>query len=129
MRCIPGKFDEKEVDKLAYENARYMISVFCPTAMVYSLPFRNIFYVLDWTEQMKKNLEKLSGGFNKRLHDELESLEEQLLLVVGGKQNFHDNKNEAFRFMRYRLTGRTITTTVNILVMSIRQNSLLPLHR
>ena len=51
----PGKFDEKEVDKLAYENARYMISVFCPTAMVYSLPFRNIFYVLDWTEQMKKN--------------------------------------------------------------------------
>ena len=42
----PGKFDEKEVDKLAYENARYMISVFCPTAMVYSLPFRNIFYVL-----------------------------------------------------------------------------------
>ena len=46
----------------------------------------------DWTEQMKKNLEKLSGGFNKRLHDELESLEEQLLLVVGGKQNFHDNK-------------------------------------
>ena len=60
----PGKFDEKEVDKLAYENARYMISVFCPTAMVYSLPFRNIFYVLDWTEQMKKNLEKLSGGFN-----------------------------------------------------------------
>ena len=62
----PGKFDEKEVDKLAYENARYMISVFCPTAMVYSLPFRNIFYVLDWTEQMKKNLEKLSGGFNKK---------------------------------------------------------------
>ena len=61
----PGKFDEKEVDKLAYENARYMISVFCPTAMVYSLPFRNIFYVLDWTEQMKKNLEKLSGGFIK----------------------------------------------------------------
>lgn len=50
----PGKFDEKEVDKLAYENARYMISVFCPTAMVYSLPFRNIFYVLDWTEQIRK---------------------------------------------------------------------------
>lgn len=101
----PGKFVEKEVDKLAYENARYMISVFCPTAMVYSLPFRNIFYVLDWTEQMKKNLEKLSGGFNKRLHDELESLEEQLLLVVGGKQNFHDNKNEAFRFMPVQAYG------------------------
>ena len=101
----PGKFDEKEVDKLAYENARYMISVFCPTAMVYSLPFRNIFYVLDWTEQMKKNLEKLSGGFNKRLHDELEYLEEQLILVVGGKQNFHDNKNEAFRFMPVQAYG------------------------
>ena len=37
------KFTEKEIDKLAFENARYMISVFTPTSMVYSLPFRNIF--------------------------------------------------------------------------------------
>ena len=34
-----------------------------------------------------------------------ESLEEQLLLVVGGKQNFHDNKNEAFRFMPVQAYG------------------------
>lgn len=101
----PEKFTEKEVDKLAYENARYMISVFCPTSMVYSLPFRNIFYVLDWTASMIKNLKTLSGGFNKRLCEELESLQEQLLSVVGGKENFHDNKNEAFRFMPVQAYG------------------------
>ena len=79
-----------------------MSAISCRYSRRWRGPF---FYVLDWTEQMKKNLEKLSGGFNKRLHDELESLEEQLLLVVGGKQNFHDNKNEAFRFMPVQAYG------------------------
>lgn len=99
------KFTEKEADKLAYENARYMISVFCSTSMVYSLPFRNIFYVIDWAEQMMDNLQTLSGGFNRRLSEELKSLKEQLMAVVGNKQNFHDNKNEAFRFMPVQANG------------------------
>lgn len=99
-----GRFTQKEVDKLAYENARYMISVFCETSMVYSLPFRNIFYVLDWVEGMQKNLEKMDGGFNKRLYKELGLLKEAFLGVVG-KVSFHDNKNEYFRFMPVQATG------------------------
>lgn len=100
-----GMFTEKEADKLAYENARYMISVFCPTSMVYSLPFRNIFYVLDWIHAMTENLETLSGGFNQRLCQELKELKTALLHVVGDMQNFHDNKNEYFRFMPVQATG------------------------
>lgn len=103
---------EKEIDKLAFENARYMISVFTPTSMVYTLPFRNIFYVLDWTQHMIRNLEKLSGDFNRRLKDELLELEKALLEVVGNKQNFHDNKNEYFRFMPYQATGEREMDTV-----------------
>lgn len=97
-------FTEIEVDKLAYENARYMISVFCETSMVYSLPFRNIFYVMDWIKGMRKNLKKMEGTFNQRLYKELASLEEAFLNVVG-KENFHDNKNEYFRFMPVQATG------------------------
>lgn len=98
-------FSERETDKLAYENARYMLSVFCPTSMVYSLPFRNIFYVMDWTDQMKTKLEQTGGGFNLRLAQELESLKQGLLNAVGGKENFHDNKNEYFRFMPVQAIG------------------------
>ena len=99
-----SRFTPKEIDKLAYENARYMISVFCETSMVYSLPFRNIFYVMDWIEQMEQNLAQMDGSFNKRLYQELGLLKEAFLGVVG-KVNFHDNKNEYFRFMPVQATG------------------------
>lgn len=99
-----GRFTESEMDRLSYENARYMISVFCGTSMVYSLPFRNIFYVMDWTERMRKNLERMDGEFNKRLYKELGFLQEGFFGVVG-KQNFHDNKNEYFRFLPVQATG------------------------
>lgn len=99
-----GRFTEKEMDKLAYENARYMISVFCETSMVYSLPFRNIFYVLDWMKRMRQNLEQMEGGFNRRLYQELGALQTELLGVVG-KESFHDNKNEYFRFLPVQATG------------------------
>lgn len=101
----PQMFTEKEADKLAYENARYMISVFCPTSMVYSVPFRNIFYILDWTASMTDNILKLDGGFNKRLAEELIEFRKKLLHVVGEKENFHDNKNEYFRFMPVQAVG------------------------
>lgn len=104
VKRYEGRFTEKEMDKLAYENARYMISVFCETSMVYSLPFRNIFYVMDWIEGMKKNLQTMEGSFNRRLYQELVSLKEAFLSVVG-RENFHDNKNEYFRFMPVQATG------------------------
>ena len=104
MRLYQTRLEPEEVHKLAYENARYMISVFCETSMVYSLPFRNIFYVIDWMERMQQNLETLDGGFNKRLLREISLLKEEFLRVVG-KQRFHDNKNEYFRFLPVQATG------------------------
>lgn len=103
-RRYESRFTETEIDKLAYENARYMISVFCETSMVYSLPFRNIFYVMDWIKKMQHNLSGMEGGFNRRLNQELTYLYEGFLGVVG-KENFHDNKNESFRFLPVQATG------------------------
>lgn len=103
-RVYGDLFEDRERDKLAYENARYMISVFCETSMVYSLPFRNIFYVMDFTDRMVESLEKLDGGFNERLKKELKSLKAAFLGVVG-KQNFHETKNDYFRFMPVQATG------------------------
>lgn len=103
-RRYGSRFGDREVDKLAYENARYMISVFCQTSMVYSLPFRNIFYVMDWLEKMSQNLKSMSGRFNRRLEEEAGSLRNGLLAAVGG-ENFHDTKNDYFRFLPVQATG------------------------
>ena len=45
-------FDEggKKAQKLAKENARYMISVFTPTNMVYTVSFRQLNYIAHWME-------------------------------------------------------------------------------
>ena len=45
-------FDEngKKARKLAQENARYLISVFTPTNMVYSTSFRQLNYLCHWFE-------------------------------------------------------------------------------
>lgn len=103
-RRYGSRFTDRERDKLAYENARYMISVFCETSMVYSLPFRNIFYVMDWLERMGQNLKHMSGTFNHRLREEVISLRNSFLAGVGG-QNFHDTKNDYFRFLPVQATG------------------------
>ena len=49
-------FDEKgtKVEKLAQENARYMLSVFTPTNMVYTTSFRQLNYIAHWFEDMMK---------------------------------------------------------------------------
>ena len=49
--CRPF-FDAKgtKVEKLAQENARYMLSVFTPTNMVYTTSFRQLNYLAHWFE-------------------------------------------------------------------------------
>lgn len=101
----PKMFTDKEVDKLAFENARYMISVFTQTSMVYTVPFRNLFYICDFIDGMCEQLQKLSGGFNERLYLELQELKPALIETLGGKRNFHDQKNEYFRFLPMQATG------------------------
>ena len=55
------KIDEKtlkykNIEKLAQENARYMISVFTPaTTMEYSTSLRQMRYILKWMENFMKN--------------------------------------------------------------------------
>jgi hypothetical protein len=53
-KCYP-KFDEDKVEKLAQENARYMISVFTPaTTMLYTCTIQQWNYIIYWSEQFIK---------------------------------------------------------------------------
>lgn len=64
-KCQPF-FDEdgKKITKLAQENARYMLSVFSPTNMVYSTSFRQLNYIYHW---MKEEIENPSNSFFKQI--------------------------------------------------------------
>lgn len=48
-------FDDNKILKLAQENARYLITVFCPTTMVYTTSFRQINYIASWMKDYINN--------------------------------------------------------------------------
>ena len=50
------KFDEKKVQKLAQENARFLISVFTPaTIMEYTVNFQQLNFIISWFEDYIEN--------------------------------------------------------------------------
>ena len=58
---------EKEMDKLALENARYMLSVFTPTSMGFTTTFRQYSYLSIWLEKLVNNLKSRPNLFNNKL--------------------------------------------------------------
>lgn len=58
----------KKAHKLAQENARYMISVFTPTNMVYTTSFRQLNYICHW---MEKQIDKSTNKFYETLKNDM----------------------------------------------------------
>lgn len=95
------------IKKLAQENARYMISVFTPTTMMYSVNFRQINYIIAFFENYIEEAE--DGSFNLKLKEAMkeflanipEQIREPLLNSAekGRKISFFDsreNRTEEF---------------------------------
>ena len=67
------KIDNKTRDKLAKENARYLLSVFTPTTMGYTASIRQFNYIIDWAEKFV-NLETPNNYFYNTLKDNFKVL-------------------------------------------------------
>lgn len=86
-------FDDKQIEKLAMENARYMLSVFTPTVMEYSVPYNRLILMHGWLNDLRAKIinliSKCTGGksinpkdykretqinFLLQLHDSVENL-------------------------------------------------------
>ena len=73
-------YNDSKIQKLAQENARYLVTVFMPTQMIYSTSLRQINYIASWMLNYCKNA-NANDYFEKNLTDsmkvfvnELESL-------------------------------------------------------
>ena len=70
-------FDEKKVQKLAQENARYLISVFTPaTIMEYTVSFEQLNFIISWFEDYIEEVPetKFSVQLKSAMKEFLESL-------------------------------------------------------
>ena len=107
-------FDEKKAQKLAQENARYLISVFTPaTVMEYTVNFGQLNYIINWSKDYIKNSNKdeFSIKLKKVLCEFLQAIPD---LEVEGLNS--ETKNRSFSLFAQRKTrneefGENYSTT------------------
>ncbi len=58
------QFNDSKIKKLAQENARYLVTVFMPTQMVYTTSLRQINYIASWFKDYIKNT---NNGFDSKI--------------------------------------------------------------
>lgn len=86
--------DNKLVEKLAIENARYMLSVYTPTTMAWTVSFRQLAYIIRWVDLLVDNtedekLKQASLEFSKLIKD-----------ITDCDKLIIENKNREFEFFR-----------------------------
>ena len=93
--------DAKHINKLAMENARYLLSVFTPTTMSHTKNLKDWNYFIDWCENYCKVLiqdGKYNSRFDRRLYGEIEKLGKCLKELLYVKE-LRDTKNRHFNFL------------------------------
>ena len=59
-------FPKGKISKLAQENARYFVTVFMPTQMIYTTSFRQINYIASWLSSYVDNA-NMNNDFERKL--------------------------------------------------------------
>lgn len=96
--------------KLAQENARYMISVFTPTTIEYTISFRQAFLTIDYMHKLAANLDNAQDTFSKKLLPYITEFVKELESAVG-EIRLSDNKNQSIRFLEAQHVGELIKNT------------------
>lgn len=100
--------------KLAQENARYMISVFTPTTMMYTVSFRQLHLVHDYLYKLEVNLtenkEVFKDSFSTKLLENVKGLRAEIENTVT-EFRIQENKNQYIRFLEYQHKADLIGVT------------------
>lgn len=84
--------------KMAQENARYMISVFTPTVMMYTVSLRQVMLIIEYLNKLSESAKKNTSNFYKSLADSAKELADEFLYAIGNKVILTDIKNQSIRF-------------------------------
>ena len=90
--------------KLAMENARYMISVFTPTTMMYTISLRQAFLTMEYLYKLSVNLDNASDYFSEKIKPYVIEIWKAFEDVLGEARLF-DNKNQHIRFLEAQHVG------------------------
>lgn len=93
--------------KLAMENARYMISVFTPTTMMYTVSYRQMCLTINYLHNLAVNLEHSNEDFDKKLLPYVKELEREFR-DIAGNEAINDNKNQHIRFLEGQHLGDVV---------------------
>lgn len=92
-------YNDKQIVKLAQENARYLVSVFMPTQMIYTTSLRQINYLASWMMKYVNEAD-LNDKFENKLCTAMKELIEELnrlnVLEKGLLQNEKDRSLSLF---------------------------------
>ena len=88
--------------KLAQENARYMISVFTPTTMMYTVSIRQLFLTINYLDKLITKCNENDDTFSEKLLNSVIELKEAFEKAIG-EQKLNDNKNQNIRFLEYQV--------------------------
>ena len=70
-------YNDSKIQKLAQENARYLVTVFMPTQMIYSTSFRQINYISSWMQNYIATANR-DNDFEKKLATYMNEFIEEL---------------------------------------------------
>lgn len=70
-------YNDAKIQKLAQENARYLVTVFMPTQMIYSTSLRQINYIASWMQNYIENAD-MNNAFDKKLSSSMQEFLEGL---------------------------------------------------
>lgn len=92
-------YNDSKIQKLAQENARYLVTVFMPTQMIYSTSLRQINYIVSWMIDYINNA-NMNNSFEKKLveymKDFISCLNDLNILEDGLMQNDKHRKLSLF---------------------------------
>lgn len=90
-------FNDFKIQTLAQENARYLVSVFMPTTLIYTTSLRQINYIASWMkkyiEENSESKDKFKLDLSSSMKDFLSELDRLNILIPGLMTN---DKNRSF---------------------------------
>lgn len=92
-------YNDSKIQKLAQENARYLVTVFMPTTLIYSTSLRQINYIASWMEDYIMN-HNANDAFEAKLahtmNEFINQLSDRNVLVEGLMKNEKERRLSLF---------------------------------